>query len=207
MSSTRRNHPFMYPSRRDHHVVETVSRVLSTCIVLGTILGAGALLFSGSEPAYAERRMTPVETAADVQVAAVPAPAVPVPAAKTSTRKPWVEPPVEAVKSYQQPLAAEPANAKEAAPVLPAKLSLKDEVKVAALSQPQRDPAPAVPAAAGRVDLNTASLAELNGLRNGGMIGRAIVQGRPYASLEDLVAKRVLNRATFERIRDQVAVR
>ncbi len=54
-----------------------------------------------------------------------------------------------------------------------------------------------------RVDLNAASVADLNGL-GGGMIGRAIIAGRPYSSPEELVAKRVLNKATFARIRDQL---
>jgi hypothetical protein len=39
-----------------------------------------------------------------------------------------------------------------------------------------------------------------------GRVGRAIVRGRPYASAEDLVRKRVLNRSRFERIKDQVGV-
>ncbi len=56
------------------------------------------------------------------------------------------------------------------------------------------------------VDLNTASVGDLNGL-GGGMIGRAIVRGRPYRSVEDLLAKRVINRSTFRRIAPQVAVR
>lgn len=63
-----------------------------------------------------------------------------------------------------------------------------------------------LPIGARRVDLNTASVAELNGL-GVGMIGRAVVGGRPYASPEDLLGKRVLNRATYARIRNQVAVR
>ncbi|KMO28438.1 hypothetical protein VQ03_29930, partial [Methylobacterium tarhaniae] len=63
------------------------------------------------------------------------------------------------------------------------------------------------PAATGAIDLNTASLAELNGLRGGGMIGRAIIAKRPYASPSDLLSKRVLSRATYERIKDQVTVR
>jgi DNA uptake protein ComE-like DNA-binding protein len=57
------------------------------------------------------------------------------------------------------------------------------------------------------VDLNTASVAELNGLKGGGMIGRSIVQKRPYASVDQLLTKRVLNRATYQRIKDQVTVR
>ena len=59
---------------------------------------------------------------------------------------------------------------------------------------------------AGRVNLNTASVADLNGL-GAGMIGRAIVAGRPYRDAEDLLSKRVLNRSTFARIKDQVAAR
>ncbi len=61
-------------------------------------------------------------------------------------------------------------------------------------------------AAGGRLDLNKASVAELNGL-GVGMIGRAVVAGRPYSTSEDLLSKRVLNRATYARIKDQVAVR
>ena len=57
------------------------------------------------------------------------------------------------------------------------------------------------------VDLNTGTVAELNGLRGGGMIGRAIVQKRPYASVGELLSKRVLSRAVYERIKDQVTVR
>jgi hypothetical protein len=57
------------------------------------------------------------------------------------------------------------------------------------------------------IDLNTGSVAELNGLRGGGMIGRAIVQKRPYASVGELLSKRVLSRAVYERIKDQVTVR
>ena len=67
---------------------------------------------------------------------------------------------------------------------------------------------PAEPDRAGSlVDLNTASLEELNSLRGGGLIGRAIIRGRPYASVEDLVKKRVLNRSKYQRIQDQVTVR
>jgi hypothetical protein len=56
------------------------------------------------------------------------------------------------------------------------------------------------------VDLNTASIEELNGL-GGGMIGRAIIGARPYMSVEDLLSKRVLNRATYRLVADQVSVR
>ncbi len=77
--------------------------------------------------------------------------------------------------------------------------------KVAARTEPRDAASPK--AAAGGIDLNKASLAELNGLRGAGLIGRAIVRGRPYASPEDLVRKRVVNRSTFNRIKGQVVVR
>ncbi len=62
------------------------------------------------------------------------------------------------------------------------------------------------PPATGAVDLNTASVAELNRL-GGGMIGKAIIAKRPYASPSELLSKRVLSRATYEKIKDQVTVR
>ena len=57
------------------------------------------------------------------------------------------------------------------------------------------------------VDLNTASVAELNRLRGGGAIGRAIIAKRPYALVDQLLSKRVLSRTVYERIKDQVTVR
>jgi DNA uptake protein ComE-like DNA-binding protein len=52
------------------------------------------------------------------------------------------------------------------------------------------------------VDINTASVEELN--RLGGRFAKAIVAGRPYASIDELLSKRVLTRATFSQIRDQI---
>ncbi len=55
------------------------------------------------------------------------------------------------------------------------------------------------------LDINTASSDELDGLA--GRIGKAIVRGRPYQSIDDLVSKRVLNRGTFGQIKDRITVR
>jgi DNA uptake protein ComE-like DNA-binding protein len=52
------------------------------------------------------------------------------------------------------------------------------------------------------VDINTASLEELN--RLGGRFARAIIAGRPYTTIDELVSKRVLTRATFSQIKDQI---
>ncbi|MEE7440002.1 hypothetical protein MOR12E_13070 [Methylobacterium oryzae] len=63
------------------------------------------------------------------------------------------------------------------------------------------------PRALAILDLNTASVADLNHLRGGGAIGRAIVAKRPYTSVEQLLSKRVLTRPVYEKIKDQVTVR
>ena len=52
------------------------------------------------------------------------------------------------------------------------------------------------------VDINTASLEELN--RLSGRFARAIIAGRPYTTIDELVSKRVLTRATFSQIKDQI---
>ncbi|AWN48483.1 hypothetical protein DK419_20750 [Methylobacterium terrae] len=71
---------------------------------------------------------------------------------------------------------------------------------------PQADATADAPPSTGTVDLNTASVAELNGL-GGGMIGKAIIAKRPYGSPGELLSKRVLSRATYDKIKDQVTVR
>ncbi|MCJ2140574.1 helix-hairpin-helix domain-containing protein [Methylobacterium sp. E-066] len=63
------------------------------------------------------------------------------------------------------------------------------------------------PRALALLDLNTASVADLNRLRGGGAIGRAITAKRPYTSVDQLLSKRVLSRAVYEKIKDQVTVR
>ncbi|SFM14427.1 ComEA family DNA-binding protein [Methylobacterium pseudosasicola] len=63
------------------------------------------------------------------------------------------------------------------------------------------------PRAIALLDLNTASVADLNKLRGGGAIGRAITAKRPYTSVDQLLSKRVLSRAVYEKIKDQVTVR
>jgi DNA uptake protein ComE-like DNA-binding protein len=72
-------------------------------------------------------------------------------------------------------------------------------------------PEPSVPVSANPsvdlVDLNTASLEQLNVLQGGGLIGRAIIRRRPYTSVEDLLVKQVLSRSTYKRIANQITVR
>jgi hypothetical protein len=56
------------------------------------------------------------------------------------------------------------------------------------------------------IDINSASIAELNQM-GAGRIGKAIVRRLPYGSVEDLLRKRVLTRADYELVRDKIAAR
>ncbi len=58
----------------------------------------------------------------------------------------------------------------------------------------------------GSVDLNTASVEQLNGL-GAGMIGKRIIEFRPYTSPEELLTRRVLKRADYDTIKNAITVR
>ncbi|MBD2747077.1 helix-hairpin-helix domain-containing protein [Microvirga sp. BT688] len=72
----------------------------------------------------------------------------------------------------------------------------------ASLAEPARPGGPA----SDLVDLNRASFEQLNSLKGAGALGRAIIKGRPYKSVDDLVKKKVMRRTVFEKIKDQVKV-
>ncbi len=55
------------------------------------------------------------------------------------------------------------------------------------------------------VNINSASAETLNHLQGGGRIGQTIVQHRPYKSVDDLVKKKVLRRAVYDQIKNQIA--
>jgi len=90
---------------------------------------------------------------------------------------------------------------------------LAEEIRTNPLNRPPaggRESAAREPAQArrnGRIDLNRASLEELNTLPGVGLIGRAIMRGRPYRSPEDLADRRILNARDFARVRNSVTVR
>lgn len=59
-------------------------------------------------------------------------------------------------------------------------------------------------ATGGSIDLNTASVEQLNGL-GAGMIGKRIIEFRPYTSADELLTRRVLKRADYDVIKNSVA--
>ena len=78
--------------------------------------------------------------------------------------------------------------------------AVTQQASVAESYAPAGEPADAL------VDLNTASFEQLNSLKGAGALGRAIIKGRPYKSVDDLRRKKVLRRAAYEKIKDQVTV-
>lgn len=62
------------------------------------------------------------------------------------------------------------------------------------------------PSQAGLVNINTASIDQLDNIPGGGHIGRSIARHRPYRSLEDLVDHRVLKARDFARIKAAITV-
>jgi len=69
-------------------------------------------------------------------------------------------------------------------------------------------PTAATPAAAGkRVDINSATEAQLDSLPGIGPVrSKAIIAGRPYTDMSDLVTKKVLTQGVFDGVKDRIAL-
>jgi competence protein ComEA len=81
-----------------------------------------------------------------------------------------------------------------------------------ASAQPPKDPPkpqPKPPAAKKEpLDINTASADELKAVKGiGEADAKKIVENRPYKTKDDLVQKKVVPKATYDKIRDQIIVK
>ncbi len=172
------------------------SAILRVLLVLAAAAGiAGIVQF-----VWMRGTPTTTEPSAATQPATRPEPSRPAPPPEPVPPEPAPPPVAEAPAPPQLSLPRrEPTPAPSATPAPSPVPVAPDPTETAAENAP--------PAAVALIDLNTASLAELNGLKGGGAIGRTIIGHRPYTSVDQLLSKRVLNRATYQRIKDQVTVR
>ncbi|GJD98517.1 helix-hairpin-helix domain-containing protein [Methylobacterium isbiliense] len=174
-----------------------ITRALIIVVLAAGLAGLWHLLMPGPRPPVVPSAAPP---------AAAPAPRPPEPPPPTAEQPARAADAGTGPAPSRPPAIPPPPPAAEAPPPAPPVFP-PPVFSPPAATLPPEPPAEAPRAPAGAVDLNTASLAELNGLRGGGLIGKAIIAGRPYAAPQDLLSKRVLSRAVFERIKDQVTVR
>ena len=112
---------------------------------------------------------------------------------------------LEKVAIGAAPLPAPPAAvaAATASQAAPPRIPASNPVAVVAAA-PAANPGP-VRTTGGTININTASADMLDHLPGAGRIGRTIVRHRPYGSVQDLVANRVLRAGDFARIRSYIS--
>jgi competence protein ComEA len=123
---------------------------------------------------------------------------------------------VEALKPLVTagPAAAAPAPAKAAAPAAPAKetpAAKEPAAKEKALKEPAvKEKAPAAPklAPGQKVNINSADKATLDALPEiGPVLAQAIIDGRPYTKIEDVMKVKGIKEGKFSKIKDLITVK
>ena len=199
-------------SRRPHGIA--ASQLLRVVIVLG-LAATGGFAVSLSQ----EKQIPSLDFAADRQAGAGPQDPVDQPehtaSVQVATADAMVpdlayggaissdvqEPPLEEHALASMPNGpSHDAAASNSGPPPPAASEMTGTVNVASLPSD-------LPPASDLIDLNSASFEQLNAIRGVGSVARAIIKKRPYASVEDLVKRKVLRRSVYEKLKDQVTVR
>ncbi len=147
--------------------------------------------------------------AQDVKVAPTAPAAVTAPAVTTPTAKPAdaAAKPVLAPETMQKVGAPAPATAPVTAPKVEAKPAVTPSATTATTPAATKTAAPAA-AVAKLVNINTVSAADLEKLpKIGEARAKLIVAGRPYKSVDDLTAKKVIPQDAFDAIKTLVSVK
>ena len=136
-------------------------------------------------------------------LAALAVPALAQTAAPTTPPAAVARPPMSTPAA--PPPAAMRTPAAPTAPAAPGPAAVKPAVPAA---QPAAQPATMPAATGGRVDINSASESQLDAALTGvGPVrAKAIIAGRPYADLADLVKKRVLTQGVFDKAKPGMAL-